>query len=62
MRPHIRLFINAPLLALLASVLAFGSAHALPGNVLSSQKISDTQGNFTPIIDAATFDNTLPSR
>jgi len=50
-RPHIRLFINAPLLALLASVLAFGSAHALPGNVLSSQKISDTQGNFTPIID-----------
>ena len=51
-RNRIQLFASASLPALLASVLAFGSAQALPpGNVLSNQKISDTAGNFTPIID-----------
>jgi hypothetical protein len=50
-RYPIRLSNSVPLVALLASVLASGPARALPGNVLSSQKISDTQGNFTPVID-----------
>ena len=36
---------------IIASAIALGTAGAQPGNVLSYQKISDTQGNFTAIID-----------
>ncbi|HXJ64580.1 MAG TPA: Ig-like domain-containing protein, partial [Actinomycetota bacterium] len=51
MRVHIRRLSHVPLLALIASLVAVGSARALPGNVLSSQKLSDLAGNFTPILD-----------
>src|SRR6185503_975472 len=51
MLDRIRLAARVPVLALLASFFAVGSAWALPGNVLSSQKISDIAGNFTPVID-----------
>jgi hypothetical protein len=46
-----RLLSRVPLLTLLAGLLAAGPARALPGNVLSSQKLSDIAGNFTPILD-----------
>ena len=52
MRVHIRRLSHVPLLALVASLVALGPARALPpGNVLSNQKLSDTAGNFTPVLD-----------
>src|SRR5215471_8443766 len=52
MRVRIQHLGNVTLLGLLASIVALGPARALPpGNVLSSAKISDTAGNFTPILD-----------
>jgi len=51
-RVHIRRLSHASLLALVASLVALGPARALPpGNVLSNQKLSDTAGNFTPVLD-----------
>ncbi len=46
----IRALRPAPLVLLLAA-LAAGPAMGQPGTVLSNQKISDTAGNFTPVID-----------
>ena len=39
------------ILAAAVMVLSTGAVHAQPGWVLSHQKISDTQGGFTGILD-----------
>ena len=41
----------AGLAGIMAALVVFGTASAQPGTVLSNQKISDTAGNFTAIID-----------